>query len=582
MALRRSAILFGLSALLFGCAPADEVGSESADVTETWKEGTTESLAVLALVNDRAVTADTLREGARITKTAAANIMAHRDGKNAAIGTDDDDLFDTIAELDGVKQVGPATLRKLHDLAEENGYVDEVLGRSAEVIFSPQPLDKSHNARVAEWIAGAQTSIDVMMYSFSDAAIHKALGEAVKRGVKVRFLFDTAADDKKLTGSALASSKSGQLEQKGINVRYVNKILHHKLMIVDGPRDDASRATTARIASGSGNWSNSAATKYDENTLFLTGHAEMALKVQREFNLLWEHSRDVVVDATLPFELSSLAITPEIIPDNPGLGVFFTSANFTVKGDTFSTTGANAVANELVNAIRSAKKSIHVASGHLRSRPVAEALMAKKAESPSLDVRVYLDGQEYTSKSGHTAQVKDLETCLTKAGTSEPKKRACLDKGFLFGYQVGESGIGVRYKYYAYRWNAAYAKQMHNKVLIIDGTDLYTGSYNLSDNAEHETFENMMLLKGPEFSDLVEEYEERFEALWETGRAEGLLDALEATVKTADTIPLVFEPMALTHAEVTSLKALIRESCPAVDSTLYRSDPVGHPFCPRD
>jgi phosphatidylserine/phosphatidylglycerophosphate/cardiolipin synthase-like enzyme len=122
---------------------------------------------------------------------------------------------------------------------------------------------------------------------------------------------------------------------------------------------------------------------------------------------------------------------------------------------------------------------------------------------------------------------------------------------------------------------------MHNKVLIVDGTDLYTGSYNLSDNAEHNTFENVLLFRGPEFTDLVKAYEERFEQLWATGKAEGLLSKLETTVKTADTIPLVFEPMALTHTEVTSLKALIRKNCPAVDSTIYRTDPVAHQTCPR-
>lgn len=503
----RTALLLGLSALIFGCAPADSAGTRSADAPGTWEQGATEPGAGLALGDDE---------------------------------------------------------------------------RFVEVIFSPQPIEESHNARVAEWIAGAQASIDVMMYRFSDARIHEALGEAVKRGVKVRFLFDTAAQDRKLTGGALAASKSGQLEQKGINVRYVNKILHHKLMIVDGPRDDASRATTAKISSGSANWSLSAATKYDENTLFLTGHEEMALQLQREHNLLWEHSRDLVVDASLPFELSSLTITPEMVPDDPDLAVFFTSANFTASGDTFSTTGANAVADELVKAIQCAKTSIHVASGHLRSRPVAEALMAKKVESPSLDIRIYLDGQEYVSKSGHAAQVKALQRCLAKAGETEAARRACLDRGFRFGYQVGESGIDVRYKYYAYRWHAAYAKQMHNKVLIVDGTDLYTGSYNLSDNAEHETFENMMLFRGPEYTALVGEYEDRFEALWETGRPEDLLGALRTTVETADTIPLVFEAMALTHAEVTSLKALIREHCPAVNSPAFRSDPVGHQVCRRN
>lgn len=43
---------------------------------------------------------------------------------------------------------------------------------------------------------------------------------------------------------------------------------------------------------------------------------------------------------------------------------------------------------------RDADESIWVGSGHLRSRPVAEALIAKRAADPMIDIRVYLDGQE--------------------------------------------------------------------------------------------------------------------------------------------------------------------------------------------
>jgi hypothetical protein len=46
-------------------------------------------------------------------------------------------------------------------------------------------------------------------------------------------------------------------------------------------------------------------------------------------------------------------------------------------------------------------------------------------------------------------------------------------------------------------------------------------------------------------------------------------------------VPLVFDPLALDHAQVTALKALIRAECPAVDSTEYRSDPPNHKYCPR-
>lgn len=453
--------------------------------------------------------------------------------------------------------------------------------QEVDVIFSPQPLSESHNARVAQLIAGARRSIDVAMYSFSDAAILDALGQAADRGVRVRFLLDTAAEDARKEGAALLASTSGQLERRGINVRYVNKVLHHKLMIVDGPRDDLAAADTAILATGSANWSNAAATRYDENTLFLRGNPELLLRFQAEMNLLWEHSRDVVVDPSLPYELSTAEIDEAAIPDDPGSAALFTSDNFTVSGDTFTGTGTAVVGDALVEAIRGAERSIDIASGHLRSRPIAEALMEKKAADPSVRIRVYLDQQEYVSQSRNAAQERALGACLEAAGADERAASACRDRGFLFGYAVGRSGVGVRYKLYAYRWNIAYAKQMHDKYLIIDGDTLYTGTYNLSDNAEHDTFENVLLFEGPEYEPLIARFRENFEAIWETGRPEGRPEALALAAREAPSIPLVFDPMALSWDEVTAMKALLRESCPAVNSREYRRNPVAHPTCPR-
>jgi phosphatidylserine/phosphatidylglycerophosphate/cardiolipin synthase-like enzyme len=580
MPIRRLALasLVSLCAGLAACGGPGSGASEE-DLVAGIKEGSDQALAVLALVNDRSVTATELIQQGGVEKRASTNIIAHRDGADTALRTADDDLFDDIAELDAVKLVGPAAVKKLLAYATKKGHLADQQAKELDVIFSPQPAASSHNARVAEIIGAAHESLDVAMYSFSDANISNALGAAVARGVKVRFVFETANGDHLLTGSALEASKSGLLEKKGVDVRYVNKIMHHKFVIADGPRDDAGAAKTATIASGSANWSGSAATKYDENTLFFTGYPELALRLQREFNLMWEHSRDVAVGAAKVFELSTLAIGDTLLPEDPGSHVFFTSANFTVKDTTFSSVGTNEVADAWVRAIQSADESVHIASGHLRSRPVAEALMAKAASSPDVDIRVYLDGQEYISVSASNQQEKELADCLAAAGSSASKIRACNDKGFLYGLEASQNGVDVRYKYYAYRWDASYAAQMHNKYMVIDGDELYTGSYNLSDNAEHATFENMFVFKGPEFAELAASYEERFETLWETHRADDTLAKLTDTIENGATFPLVFEAMSLDWQEVTTLKQKIRANCPMVDSTEFRENPFGHQTC---
>jgi phosphatidylserine/phosphatidylglycerophosphate/cardiolipin synthase-like enzyme len=212
----------------------------------------------------------------KVTSAAAKALLAYRDGADATIRTADDNLFDTVREVDDVKGVGSATLKRLVTLADTRGYLAAEKAKQREVIFSPQLAAESHNAEVARVIASAKSSLDIAMYSYSDAGIAAALADAVKRGVKVRFIFETASEDRKATTSAaLAATKSGKLEAMGVDVRWVNKIMHHKLMIVDGPRDAAEAASTATLVTGSGNWSNGAATVYDENTLFMTGYPEL-------------------------------------------------------------------------------------------------------------------------------------------------------------------------------------------------------------------------------------------------------------------------------------------------------------------
>ncbi|MEQ9321385.1 MAG: phospholipase D-like domain-containing protein [Polyangiaceae bacterium] len=531
----------------------------------------------LALANDLTVTEQMLDDDVKLDSRAAGNIVAWRAGVDGLEGTADDRTFMNMAQLDDISYVGDSALANMRDYAVANGYLDAVPSHVTDIIFSPQPYYQSHNVAVADIIDQAQTSLDIAMYSFSDEGIYDALEAAVQRGVTVRFIFETASEDRKLTGTALDNSRSARLENMGIDVRWVNKIMHHKLAIVDGPRTSLSQAADAMLITGSGNWSFGAASKYDENTLFLQGAEEVTLRVQREFNHLWDHSRDFAYDTSI-VPPSAIAINETDIVDGPDSHVHFTSGNFNVSGDTFSiNSGSNVLADELVAAIDSATDSIWVASGHLRSRPISEALMAKKAQNPSIDIRVYLDGQEYISSWYHGIQQAEVEDCLANATTAS-QERKCLDKGFYFGYQVGQSGVDVRYKYYAFRWDYSYALQMHNKFIVIDGDELWTGSYNLSDNAEHNTFENMVVLRGLPHAATIATYEQKFLSLWDTKR-DGTYEALMTSVANDPVIELVFEPMSLTHSEVDALKDAIVAVCPEVYSQAFKDDPGAHQTC---
>jgi phosphatidylserine/phosphatidylglycerophosphate/cardiolipin synthase-like enzyme len=543
-------------------------------------EGSPEALGVLHLVNDAAETAATLKSGAGITSRAAGNIVKHRNGADGAAGTADDDKFDTLAELDAVPYIGPATLSALLELAREKGYVGGT--PALDAMFSPLPLASSHNARIAQLIRGAQHSIDIAIYSYSDAGIAAALKERVQAGVQVRFIFETANQDRFVTDpAARAATKSGRLEAMGIDVRYMNKTMHHKFVLIDGPRDERERVQTAKLVMGSANWSASAATDFDENTVFIDGSAELVAAFQHEFDSLWLGSRDFVGPAPSQGQ-STVKILPTDVPDDAGVEGLFTSHNFVAGGPDGTTWRVDRTKMELTNAwnaaIGRAQSSIYVATTHMRLRPYVEALIAKKQANPSLDIKVYLDQQEYISPSGDTAQKAEVETCLA-AATTETQRLNCLYNDYLFSKMLVDAGIPVRFKSYAYRWDHSYAAQMHSKYMVIDGKEVLTGSFNASMNSEQATFESGLHVFGAPFAGLVADFEQNFDAMWDVNRA--ALAPLRTKIQNDATIPIVFPSMALTYQEFGDLRALIRASCPAVDSEEFRSNASAHRTCTK-
>ena len=426
---------------------------------------------------------------------------------------------------------------------------------TAEVIFAPM---QRHETKVISLIDAAKHSIDIAMYNLSDNKIVEALGRAAARGVALRFIFHNAQAESK----SPAGTRSAKLEEAGVDVRYVtkSKIMHHKFMLVDGPRAFADgplqldRASSGYLVTGSGNWAGGA---HDENTLFLSGVPELALAYQAEFNELWSYSYDFSW-RSFDYQMA-VAVDPSQIPDDPATAVLFTTQNFRSNSTFTYQSGSKAVVQGIVAELKSAKRSIAIASGHMRSVEIYEALVQLKAERPELDIRVYVDGQEFTRGS----------------------------YGDYYAYQLHAAGIPLRFKYYAYRWNYVYAPQMHNKYLIVDGERLITGSYNLSENAETKSFENMALLSGEAFQPLIDQYEADFERLWGTDADGSAWAALTHAIANDASIPLVFAPMALSHTQVSALKDLIEQNCPAANGDSpqfdpdYGTNPAKHRACPR-
>ena len=84
-------------------------------------EGSPEAFGVLRVVNE--VSRDQLVEEVGLSVRTANQIQNHRAGADGLWVSEDDNRFETLAELDGVPWVGPVSFAKLLAFAQERGFV---------------------------------------------------------------------------------------------------------------------------------------------------------------------------------------------------------------------------------------------------------------------------------------------------------------------------------------------------------------------------------------------------------------------------------------------------------------------------
>lgn len=133
--------------------------------------------------------------------------------------------------------------------------------------------------------------------------------------------------------------------------------------------------------------------------------------------------------------------------------------------------------NQVIRLIEEADKTIDVAIYTLTNEPIVEAL--EKAHKKGVRIRILTDKLQASNK-------------YAKAIT-------LYEKGF---------NIRVHSKH----------RIEHNKFMIVDGERMITGSYNWTDSATWKNSENCLILW--EEPKTIEQYQKRFEYLWEINTKE--------------------------------------------------------------
>lgn len=139
---------------------------------------------------------------------------------------------------------------------------------SVSIGFSP--YGDAHSL-VMNLINEARSSIDMVAYSFTSKPIAVALGNAQKRGVKVRVVADNEQ-------SAKSYSATQFLSNRGVPVRLNGNYpaLHSKFLVIDG----------SNVQTGSFNYT-AAARKNVENVLVIREAPDIAKVYAQEFERLW-------------------------------------------------------------------------------------------------------------------------------------------------------------------------------------------------------------------------------------------------------------------------------------------------------
>ncbi|MBX2993528.1 MAG: DUF1669 domain-containing protein [Bdellovibrionaceae bacterium] len=381
-----------------------------------------------------------------------------------------------------------------------------------EVLFHPHDptLEK-----IGQWIETAQSSIDIAMYNLETSAsspvIQALQSPSVQKRLQtgrlhVRLIFEGYAapqDNEK---------KMAELEKLGLDVRFLGKSVkvHHKFAVID------AGLPSAKVVTGSANWSLSSYRNYNENILFFTGEDEVTGRYDLEFSRLWSASQEFGRDD----DASERPVAD--YDDEDGVAVFFNSPRTLGVTDTQETM----LTNQVVRLINEAQHTLQIATTRVRLTPVLEAL--KAAAERGVHIQLVISQDDY------------------------------MDIGRRASYLLGRKNLELRVKFYSLKVSDYMTYQMHNKFLIADGEKILAGSFNWSTSSETRHIENLIELAGEKAAQVMPAYVNEFNSIFELGRDQydAVAERLERLQADGQVPACAIAPMALHVPEIRKLVKL--------------------------
>ena len=286
-------------------------------------------------------------------------------------------------------------------------------------------------------INSARKTIDFAIYGIDNQAeITNALKSAQKRGVKIRWIYDT---DKKgntiysetfILKKVLSNAKSdidysSEIRLQNSNIK--DAIMHNKFFIID----------KQKVWTGSANISHTDLSGFNANSAVLINSSDVAEIYQREFEQFFSGKFHSLKNKTLPNEtvLSSSTVS-----------VYFSPQDKVIE-------------KQIIPIINNSKKYVYIPVFVITHKNLNTALI--NAKNRGVDVRIIVDA---TSAASRYSSVKLLRS----------------------------SGIKVK--------TENRAGKMHMKSAIIDDKYVIVGSMNFTKSGEAYNDENILIIKNTQLA----------------------------------------------------------------------------------
>lgn len=447
-------------------------------------------------------------------------------------------------------------------------------------LFSPYQGVQAFE-KIYKNVENAKNTAHLAIYSWSDKGITDAMIKLLKENprVKLRVVLHRPLANKEST-----LKKVAKLEKLGAMFKKAKMNMHEKFVLID----------SRKLINSSANMSGGAKKKYSEDFVFIdsdgeTDNEKIIESFEKEFSILWNTSDDIVTPGELQkadvlnFELSKKN-NPNV---NNDMKLISSSMNFTYSLNKASSAdlkkgrllkmkkkpGLNentyVIAKHLIKAIDNARTSVWMSVNHFNIYSVSKALV--RAAKRGIDVKLYVDNQEFKTNIRDTGR-KSIE--MTPRFVRDFKKVPSLK----------DKKAPVRVKFYSHAPHHSSWYLNHHKYILIDyntaHANLFSGSYNISKNAELKQFDNLVHYTTNSYQDLYDSYAKNFMYNWTLNRTKNDKPVASILSKYTQVHNDEFvyihakessDSISLTWAEAIKLKKNFAKSAPGVFQGLFRN-----------